>query len=103
MGDRGRAEGGGARLARSLATVEVVDRLEPRPGAVVLPSWCSTPSRSRPAAPTPRTRGYYDRDNDFYVRWDEISRDRDVFASWMERHVRATAGIDEYHRSLRGA
>ncbi len=31
--------------------------------------------------------GYYDRDNAFYVRWDEISRDRDRFLEWMRRHV----------------
>ena len=65
---------------------------------------CSTPSRSRRGGAHPSyAHGYYDRDNDFYVRWDEISRDRDVFASWMERHVLATADVDEYHRSLRGA
>ena len=28
---------------------------------------------------------YYDRDNGFYQRWDEISRDRDGFREWMER------------------
>jgi glutaconate CoA-transferase subunit A len=31
--------------------------------------------------------GYYDRDNQFYVRWDEISRDRERFREWMARHV----------------
>ena len=29
--------------------------------------------------------GYYERDNDFYVAWDEISRDRDTFTAWMRR------------------
>ena len=32
---------------------------------------------------------YYDRDNEFYVAWDPMSRDRDEFAAWMERHVLA--------------
>ena len=31
--------------------------------------------------------GYYDRDNEFYVRWDAISRDRDTFTEWMQEHV----------------
>jgi glutaconate CoA-transferase subunit A len=44
--------------------------------------------------------GYYDRDNAFYVRWDAISRDRERFLAWMERHVRQTADVGEYHRSL---
>ena len=31
--------------------------------------------------------GYYDRDNEFYVRWAQISRKRDTFAAWMEDNV----------------
>jgi glutaconate CoA-transferase subunit A len=31
--------------------------------------------------------GYYDRDNAFYVQWDELSRDRDTFTAWMQKHV----------------
>jgi glutaconate CoA-transferase, subunit A len=27
------------------------------------------------------------RDNDFYVAWDAISRDRDTFLAWMEANV----------------
>jgi glutaconate CoA-transferase subunit A len=91
--------------ARSLATVEeLVDGLEPRPGAVVIPGWVLDAVALAPGGAHPSyAHGYYDRDNDFYVRWDEISRDRDTFAAWMERHVRATRDIDEYHRSLRAA
>ena len=75
--------------ARSLVTVEeVVDELEPRPGGAVLPSWtvdfvAAAPGGARPSY----VHGYYDRDNDFYVAWDEISRDRDTFASWIDEHV----------------
>ena len=88
--------------ARSLATVEeVVDRLEPRPGAVVLPAWVLDAVSVAPRGAHPSyAHGYYDRDNDFYVRWDEISRDRDTFTAWMERHVLGTRDVDEYHRSL---
>jgi glutaconate CoA-transferase subunit A len=45
-------------------------------------------------------QGHYDRDNDFYVRWDSISRDRDRFRQWIERHVLGTADVGEYRRSL---
>ena len=31
--------------------------------------------------------GYTTRDNDFYVGWDAISRDREAFLAWMEEHV----------------
>ena len=90
---------------RSLATVEeVVDRLEPRPGAVVLPGWVlDAVSIARRGAHPSYAHGYYDRDNDFYVRWDAISRDRDTFTTWMERHVLGTRDVDEYHRSLLAA
>jgi glutaconate CoA-transferase, subunit A len=76
---------------RSLVTVEeVVPELEPRPGAIVLPGWTITAVSVAPGGAHPSyAHGYYERDNDFYVRWDGISRDRDRFRSWMETHVLA--------------
>jgi glutaconate CoA-transferase, subunit A len=74
---------------RSIVTVEeVVPRLEPRPNAVFLPSWAITAVAVAPGGARPSyAHGYYDRDNAFYVRWDEISRDRERFHEWMRRHV----------------
>ena len=75
--------------ARSLVTVEeVVDELDDLPGAIVLPSWvvdavAAVPGGARPSY----AHGYYGRDNEFYVRWDAISRDRDTFTEWMQQHV----------------
>ena len=68
--------------ARSVVTVEeVVDELVPRPGAVVLPHWVVTAVAVAPRGAWPSyAHGYYDRDNDFYVGWDEIARDRERFA-----------------------
>lgn len=74
---------------RSLVTVEeVVDRLELRPGGVIIPSWvvgavAHAPGGSRPSY----AAGYYPRDNDFYQAWDPISRERDTFSGWMRDHV----------------
>jgi glutaconate CoA-transferase subunit A len=31
--------------------------------------------------------GYSVRDNDFYLAWDAISRDRATFAEWMQDNV----------------
>lgn len=91
--------------SRSIVTVEeIVPRLEPRPGAVVLPSWVVDAVALAPGGAHPSyAHGYYDRDNDFYVAWDGVSRDRDRFLEWMERHVLATADVTEYHASLAGA
>jgi glutaconate CoA-transferase, subunit A len=74
---------------RSVVTVEeVVPRLDPRPDAVVLPTWtvsyiAEVPGGSRPSY----ALGYYDRDNDYYLAWDPISRDRDAFRHWLDTEV----------------
>jgi glutaconate CoA-transferase, subunit A len=88
--------------ARSIVTVEeIVDELEPKPGAVVLPSWTIDAVALAPRGAHPSyAHGYYDRDNEFYVRWADISRDRDAFSAWIDRHVRGTTDVGEYHRSL---
>ena len=90
--------------ARSIVTVEeIVDELEPRPGAIVLPRWASTRSRVAPGGAHPSyAHGYYERDNDFYVAWDAISRDRDALPR-LDAAARArTADVGEYHASLAG-
>ena len=71
---------------RSLVTVEeVVDELDPVPGATVLPSWAVTAVAEVPGGAHPSyAHGYSDRDNDYYREWDEISRDRERFVQWLE-------------------
>jgi glutaconate CoA-transferase subunit A len=73
----------------TIVTVEeVVPELEPRAGAVFLPCWTITAVSVVPSGAHPSyAHGYYERDNAFYVRWDEISRDRDRFRAWMRDHV----------------
>ena len=57
-------------------------RPEPRPGGVVIPGWVIDAVAEAPFGAHPSyAHGYYDRDNDFYVAWEEISRDRDRFGS----------------------
>ena len=74
---------------RSVVTVEeVVDRLEPVPGAVVLPGWAVTAVCVAPGGAHPSyAHGYYARDNDFYKAWDGISRTRAGFSEWVNAHV----------------
>jgi glutaconate CoA-transferase subunit A len=76
---------------RSLVTVErIVERIEPRPGGVLIPGWAIDAVAAAPGGSEPSySLGITERDNDFYVRWDEISRDRDSFAAWMEENVMA--------------
>jgi glutaconate CoA-transferase subunit A len=42
------------------------------------------------------TQGYYDRDNDFYLRWDEISRDEANTQAWLEEWVYGVQDRAEY-------
>jgi glutaconate CoA-transferase subunit A len=87
---------------RSVVTVEeVVDELALRPGGVVLPGFAVDLVSPAPGGAHPSyAAGYSDRDNAFYRRWDAISRDRESFTQWMQRHVLETADVIEYHRSL---
>jgi glutaconate CoA-transferase, subunit A len=70
---------------RSLVTVEeIVDELEPRPGAIVLPGWVVTAVAEVPGGARPSyAQGYYDRDNTAYQQWDKVSRDREAFQDWL--------------------
>ena len=79
-----------AMAARELiVTVEqVVDDLRAPMNAVVLPGWVVTAVACVPGGAYPSyAQGYYSRDNAFYLAWDEISRDRESFARWMESYV----------------
>lgn len=87
---------------RSIVTVEeIVDRLDPPPNAVVLPAWvisavCVVKGGAFPSY----AAGYSVRNDAFYKKWDEISRERETFQSWMRRHVMETKDFDAFRRSL---
>jgi glutaconate CoA-transferase, subunit A len=87
---------------RSIVTVEeIVDELEPRPGAIVLPAWvvdavCEVPGGAHPSY----AMDYSVRDNAFYRAWDDVARDRDVFTAWIDRHVLGTPDFAAYRRSV---
>jgi len=89
----------------SIVTVEeIVDSLEAPSNAVVLPSWVVSAVAPVPGGAHPSySQGYYRRDNRFYKVWDDISRERDTFTAWMERHVLGTKDFAEYRRSLESA
>jgi glutaconate CoA-transferase subunit A len=76
---------------RSLVTVEeIVDELEPLPGAIVLPHWVVSCVAEVPRGAHPSyAQGYYDRDTDAYRAWDPSARDRDRFQQWLEEEIYA--------------
>lgn len=71
---------------RSLATVEeIVDELEPVPGAVLLPADTITAIALAPGGASPSyAQGYYPRDNAGYLAWDAVSRSREHFGEWLK-------------------
>jgi glutaconate CoA-transferase subunit A len=90
---------------RVIVTVEeVVDELEAPMNSVVLPHWvlaavCEVPQGAYPSY----AHGYYQRDNAFYIGWDAVSRDRDRFLGWMQRHVLDTPDFGATMRLLQPA
>jgi glutaconate CoA-transferase subunit A len=74
---------------RAIVTVEeVVDRFEPRRGAVILPSWTVTAVVVAPRGAFPSyAHGYYARDNTYYTGWEAIAKDRATFQAWLQEHV----------------
>jgi glutaconate CoA-transferase subunit A len=55
--------------------------------AVVVEPWGAHPSYAQ---------GYYDRDNDFYVKWENISRDPTALARYLEEFVYGVADRAAY-------
>ena len=46
------------------------------------------------------TQGYYDRDNDFYLKWDGISRDQEAVEEWLQEWVYDVADRAAYLEKL---
>jgi glutaconate CoA-transferase, subunit A len=90
---------------RSIVTVEeIVDDLEAAPNACILPRFtvgavCLEPHGAWPSY----AQGFYKRDNAFYKAWDDISRDRETFKAWMQRHVMNTKNFAEFEASVKAA
>jgi glutaconate CoA-transferase subunit A len=89
---------------RSIVTVEeIVDDLQSPPNAVVLPYWvvgqvCEVKGGAFPSY----AQGYYARNNAFYKKWDDISKDRDTFTAWMDKHIKGTKDFAEFKAVLGG-
>jgi glutaconate CoA-transferase subunit A len=90
---------------RSIVTVEeIVDDLAAPANSVVLPSWvvgavCEVKGGAFPSY----AQGYYRRNNAFYKKWDGISRERESFQKWIERHILGTKDFDGFKQSLEEA
>ena len=55
--------------------------------AVVVEPWGAHPSYAQ---------GFYDRDNDFYVAWENVSRDPAKLQAYLDEYVHGVSGRQEY-------
>lgn len=85
--------------ARVVVTVEeVVEEIDFRgPNGATLPAWTVDAIAEVPRGSHPSySMGYTQRDNAFYTKWDRISRDRDLFARWIETYVTGPEDFTAY-------
>ena len=88
--------------------VVVVEEIVPRelirrdPNRTLLPGFRVDAVVEEPFGAHPSyVQGYYDRDNEFYVRWDEISREPAGLDRYLEEWVYGLSGRQEYRDRMR--
>ncbi len=78
---------------------EAVIRSDPNrtliPGLVV-DAVCRVPYASHPSY----AQGYYDRDNEFYLEWDNVSKSSESVEAWLNEWVFGVADRSEYWAKL---
>lgn len=79
-------------LAARRAVVTVEEQVEtldaPGLNSVILPAWTIAAIAVVPGGAHPSyAQGYYQRSNSFYQAWEQISRERQAFMSWMRENV----------------
>jgi len=64
--------------------------------AAIVSAVCHVPFGSHPSY----AQGYYDRDTEFYVAWDQISRDSARLSTWLDEWVFQVPDREAYMRKL---
>jgi glutaconate CoA-transferase, subunit A len=82
-----------------LTAEEIVDEdvIRSDPNRTVIPEFivdavCHVPYASHPSY----TQGYYDRDNDFYIKWDKISETPEAIKAYLDEWVYGVADRSAY-------
>lgn len=82
-----------------LVAEEIVDEAVIRadPNRTVIPGLIVDAVVHEPYGAHPSyAQGYYDRDTEFYLAWDSISRDHESLLGWLDEWVYALSGRAEY-------
>jgi len=89
---------------RVIITAEEIvseDQIRSDPNRTLIPGFivdavCHVPFCAHPSY----TQGYYDRDNAFYLEWDQISADSEKLAAWLDEWVYGVKDRAEYWEKL---
>lgn len=86
-----------------ITTEEIVDEsvIRSDPNRTLIPGFivdaiCHVPYCAHPSY----TQGYYDRDNAFYLQWDEISKNKESVKSYLDEWVYGVRDRQEYWEKL---
>jgi len=86
-----------------VTTEEIVDEnvIRSDPNRTLIPGFivdaiCHVPYCAHPSY----TQGYYDRDNAFYLQWDEISKNRESVKNYLDEWVYGVRDRQEYWEKL---
>ncbi len=63
---------------------------------IVVDAVCQVPYACHPSY----AQGYYDRDNEFYLRWDKVSDSPEQVKSWLDEWVYGVKDREEYWQKL---
>jgi glutaconate CoA-transferase subunit A len=86
-----------------LTAEEIVDEAVIRsdPNRTLIPGFIVTAVCEVPGAAHPSyAQGYYDRDNDFYLKWDKISENSEAVKEYLDKWVYGVKDRQEYWRQL---
>lgn len=74
---------------RVVVTVEeIVEEFTPHVNSMIIPSMLINAIAVAPNGAAPSyASGYYERNNDEYIKWDEISKERDSFNNWLDKEI----------------
>jgi glutaconate CoA-transferase subunit A len=86
-----------------LTAEEIVseDHIRSDPNRTLIPGFvvdavCHVPYCAHPSY----TQGYYDRDNAFYLEWDQISKSPETLAAWLDEWIYGVKDRAEYWQKL---
>ncbi len=86
-----------------LTAEEIVDEAVIRsdPNRTLIPGFIVTAVCQVPGAAHPSyAQGYYDRDNDFYLKWDKISENSEAVKEYLDKWVYGVKDRQEYWQQL---